>query len=243
VGEAVDRPDLTWVLGEVGLWSAQTEVTHDLVDAAQSGGIEGGQESLVETTVEGPGLMEFWWKVSSATNVGVLKLFVDDVPVLQPLSGERDWRAEAYAVGPGSHVFTWIYAKSSNDVAGADAGYLDQVNWIEADGYQSEAVWDQGAVYWTNGWHHLNWFGGYSDLEPGTGGWIWQAAHDSMYVDPSSTPGNIWFWALPAEWIWTSSTTYPYFYVLKFDTWFWYEPGSDNPRLFYNSRTGRWTLL
>jgi hypothetical protein len=216
-------------------------VTHDGVDAARSGTVGNGQQSWLETDVEGPGLMTFWWKVSSALQVGTLALSVDQAEVLAPLSGETGWEEQQYAVGPGLHTFSWSYRKAGTAVAGADAGFVDEVTWERADGYRTEATWDQGALTWTNGWRYLDWFGHYTDLDQADPtGWIWHEYHDDLYVSPSSMPDSIWWWAQGVQWIWTSRTSYPSVYVSRFGLWFWYSDGSDAPRWFLNPQSGVW---
>lgn len=246
LGGALDAPDLAWTTRGQAPWSSQSAVTHDGVDAARSGTVGNGQQSWLETDVEGPGLMTFWWKASSAPQVGLLALSVDQSEVLAPLSGETGWKEQQVAVGPGLHTFSWSYrtagaAPAGAAAAGADAGFVDEVSWERADGYRTEATWDQGALTWTNGWRYLDWFGHYVDLDLADAtGWIWHEYHDDLYVSPSSTPDSIWWWAQGVQWIWTSPTSYPSVYVSRFGLWFWYSEGTDEPRWFLNPQSGVW---
>ena len=64
IADALDTTGLTWTRGGSPLWSAQTVVTHDGVDAAQSGDVQYPQESWLEASVMGPAQLSFWWKVS-----------------------------------------------------------------------------------------------------------------------------------------------------------------------------------
>lgn len=50
--------------GTGGAFVAQTLVSHDAVDAAQSPTLVVGKESYLQTTVTGPGVVKFWWKRS-----------------------------------------------------------------------------------------------------------------------------------------------------------------------------------
>src|SRR5437867_1880600 len=70
LGEALDATNLVWVNSYWGPWRAQTNVTHDGVDAAESGPLRSGivgQAAWLETSVQGPGMVSFWWK-SAATS-------------------------------------------------------------------------------------------------------------------------------------------------------------------------------
>ena len=106
---------------------SQTNFTHDGLAAAESGAISAGQESTLQTTVSGPGVLGFWWKVSSGTNSGLFTFSIDAV-TNAVISGEVDWRLETFSVPVGLHTLKWTYAKSaSRSGAGLDAAWLDQV--------------------------------------------------------------------------------------------------------------------
>ena len=62
--EALDDEFEWTAYGDVA-WVTQFDVSHDGMDAAQSGEISEEQFSWLETTVTGPGVLSFWWKVSS----------------------------------------------------------------------------------------------------------------------------------------------------------------------------------
>lgn len=127
--QAVDSPALTWASPGQADWVGQMLVTHDGVDAGQSGVITHFQQSTAEILITGPGTLTFWWKVSSEANFDVLRFFMDDVeqPGIPGISGEVDWQQKTFTVPAGVHYLTWTYAKDSSQSAGADAGWLDQV--------------------------------------------------------------------------------------------------------------------
>ena len=111
LGEAVDNTYLAWTT--CGGWFAQTETYHYDNDAAQSNGI-----GSIETTVTGPCIISFYWKISSSG--GNLGLSVDGTETLG-ISGNTDWKGECYEVGDGAHSLRWIYYD------GSGYGWLDQV--------------------------------------------------------------------------------------------------------------------
>jgi hypothetical protein len=133
LGDAVNAPLLKWAtLGDT-IWQAETTVSHDLVSAAQSGVIGPNQSSVLQTSVNGPGNLSFWWKVSSAPDSGVLTFLVDGQAQTGSISGEVDWQLMTYAVsGPGTHTLAWIYAKDAGQPDGSDCGWLDEVSWTPA---------------------------------------------------------------------------------------------------------------
>src|SRR6185369_10991819 len=76
LAEALDTAGLTWTTGGNASWLGQTNVTFDGVDAARSGTITDGQESWLQTIVTGPGVVAFWWKVSSEGDSDVLQFYM-----------------------------------------------------------------------------------------------------------------------------------------------------------------------
>ncbi len=43
------------------------------------------------------------------------------------ITGEVAWRQQAYTVSSRPHTLTWAYVKDSADSAGADTGWIDNV--------------------------------------------------------------------------------------------------------------------
>ncbi len=139
--EALDSRDLVWTNGGSVAWTPQISVTHDGIDAAQSGTIGDKQTTWLETSVIGGGTLSFWWKVSSEKDYDMLSLYVDG-SLLHEISGETEWLFVSVPVaGDGSHVVRWEYSKDKNESAGDDCGWLDQVVWTpERSGF---ALWAQ----------------------------------------------------------------------------------------------------
>jgi len=86
----------------------------------------------METTVNGPGEMAFWWKVSSQSG-DYLEFYVDGVLKLGRITGEVDWTSKSYAIDPGQHVLRWRYVKNGSGSAGSDCAWVDAVQWMPAD--------------------------------------------------------------------------------------------------------------
>ncbi len=129
--EAVDNCDLGWFSWGHAQWFGQLEESYDGVDAAQSGEITHNRETWLETVAEGPGALYFWWKVSSEANYDWLEFHLGEAgqdAVLQDrISGEVDWREEAYELPAGFQQLQWVYTKDGSVSLGRDCGWLDQV--------------------------------------------------------------------------------------------------------------------
>ncbi|MDB6018342.1 MAG: hypothetical protein JWR19_2831 [Pedosphaera sp.] len=126
IGAAVDATNLIWITSGNAAWFGETTITHDGVDAAQSGVITHGQQVSVQANVAGPGVLTFWWKVSSEQFYDNLSFLIDSVQQTN-VSGEVDWQAQTFAIGSGNHTLKWTYQKDASVSLGSDAGWLDQV--------------------------------------------------------------------------------------------------------------------
>jgi YD repeat-containing protein len=128
IGAAVDATNLTWTTGGNANWAVQTATTRDGVAALQSGAIGAGQQTWFQTTTNGPGSLQFWWKVSSAANNN-LQFYINTQLVSQ-ISGNVDWNQVVTFIGTSNQVtLKWVYTNTTGATSGSNAGWVDQVSW------------------------------------------------------------------------------------------------------------------
>jgi hypothetical protein len=125
LGEALDTTNLTWTTGGQIGWSTTTSVTHDGVDAARSGATNDNSDSWIQTQIVGPGVLTFWWKVSS--EVFDTFEFYLGTNLQDFISGEVNWNQGYYPIPPGTYTVRWRYTRDSTGTSGQDAAWLDQV--------------------------------------------------------------------------------------------------------------------
>ena len=115
-------------------WFGQYETSHDGVDAAVSAAVVANQQSRISTSVTGPGVLSFWWKVSSLANSGRLTLLIDNIAQTTPapISGTTgDWAQVVVNISAGNHPVAWRYARDSNALtSGENRGYVDEVRFV-----------------------------------------------------------------------------------------------------------------
>ncbi len=134
LADALDTgASLTWDTIGAPAWFGQTSVSHDGMDAAQSGAAVHNSAVTITTTVEGPGAVSFWWKVSSETDKDYLKFFINGVQQSR-ISGEVNWETQRYVVPAGTQVFKWTYSKNATGSWGLDRGWVDQVRFFPGAG-------------------------------------------------------------------------------------------------------------
>jgi List-Bact-rpt repeat protein/immunoglobulin I-set domain protein len=123
-----DEPALVWTNGgELG-WYGQTNVTLDGLSAARSGPVSSLGESWMETTVQGPGTLSFWWKVDSSTNLDQLSFLINGVTQPSLISGVVDWQQQSYFLGTGPQTLRWRFRRNGGaDANRAEAAWVDQV--------------------------------------------------------------------------------------------------------------------
>jgi len=128
LAEALDT-SLNFVTGGEAEWFSQMVVSFFDGDAAQSGIISDNQESMLQTTIDGEGMLSFYWKVSSEIGYDFLEFYIDG-ELQDRISGTQDWQQMIYIVTePGPHTLEWRYVKDWSDSVGGDAGWVDQVEW------------------------------------------------------------------------------------------------------------------
>ncbi|MDB4721134.1 leucine-rich repeat protein, partial [Verrucomicrobiales bacterium] len=134
IAEAIDYDGTIDLINESDLnWIAQSSTSHDGIDAARSGGVSDGEISVLSTEVEGPSIVDFWWKVSSEAGFDTLAVYLDDKKV-QEISGDSDWMNQFVEISAGIHSISWVYSKDASISKGKDTGWLDQVRVLPFSG-------------------------------------------------------------------------------------------------------------
>lgn len=137
---AVDFFNSSWQSAGPGLWFTQTNVTHDGIDAAQTGSLIHGQTNWIGTTIRGPGTFSFWWKVSSEAGGDRLRFYSGSVEVAN-ITGEVGWQQKSYTLSTGLFNFRWEYTKDADISAGSDAAWMDQVVYAVPPFYFSSVAY------------------------------------------------------------------------------------------------------
>ena len=131
--EALDWPGQEWTASGPAPWAGQVFISNDAQDAARSGPIDDDQQSLLETTVTGPGTLRWWWKVSSESGWDHLRFHFRGEAQFG-ISGERDWEERSFYVPPGTHAVQWGYSKDRSGSDGQDAAWVDQITFEPSTG-------------------------------------------------------------------------------------------------------------
>ncbi len=128
INEALDNGDFNWTTYGAANWSGQQDVWLWGADAMRSGPIGDDQNSFHATSVQGPGVLGFDWKVSCEANRDDLELMVENV-ARDKISGEVDWQHKDILVPAGNHLVWFLYYKNSSGAAGNDCGWVDHLTF------------------------------------------------------------------------------------------------------------------
>ena len=97
-------------------------------------------QTLLSTTVTGPGTVNFSWKASCEDDAPDYKWdhgeFAVDGVARAYISGEADWTNVSVEVtGPGEHTLTWTYLKDDVESEGEDCIWVGGFGWESAEPY------------------------------------------------------------------------------------------------------------
>ncbi len=119
---ACNRPWTT--TGSAG-WYYDSTVSHDTWNSVRSGPVTDGQAATLQTTVNGPVSVSFWWKASSEPDWDTLSFSVNGM-LRNQISGNADWSQVTAVLADGPNLLQWTYAKDSSMAIGSDCGWVDQ---------------------------------------------------------------------------------------------------------------------
>ncbi len=124
--EGLDNLSMSITLGGQALWVGEKCPAVYGGDAGRSGWINDGQESWMQTTIDGPKILRFYWKVSSESGSDFLEYYLDEALQAQ-ISGETGWAKQVLTIPSGRHTVKWRYAKDGSVQSGQDSGWVDYV--------------------------------------------------------------------------------------------------------------------
>lgn len=109
-------------------WTISTTTPFEGMYCARSGAIGNSQSSImsITTTVTAAGTITFHYRVSSESGWDYLRFFDNGVEKGK-WSGEVAWTEASFAVGAGTHTFSWRYTKDGSGVGGSDCAWVDLI--------------------------------------------------------------------------------------------------------------------
>ena len=125
-------------------WTVVTDVSHDGVSSVRSGAIGNNGMTYLLASVRKAGTVTFWWRAACEAadeeegedgyyDYGAF--IVDDVVVARIAGHDGGWHYVSHEIAKGGkHTLKWEYSKDGSTSYQPDCIWLDQVQWIPADG-------------------------------------------------------------------------------------------------------------
>lgn len=131
LAQALDNDALAWATGNSAPWTGQGGVSAGGDAAALSGARAGEGISWLETSVSGPGVLEFDWRLATDQAADTL-ILMDNGTVLAAITGFTEWDRLSLALPGGPHTLRWTFIGSVDGAEPAGAGCLDRVRLTSA---------------------------------------------------------------------------------------------------------------
>ena len=125
-------------------WTVDADVSHDGVSSVRSGTIGNNGMTYLLASVRKAGTVTFWWRAACEAadeeegedgyyDYGAF--IVDDVVVARIAGHDGEWHYVSHEIAKGGkHTLKWEYSKDGATSFAPDCVWLDQVQWIPADG-------------------------------------------------------------------------------------------------------------
>ena len=125
IGEALGQPEMAW---KSDGWAVGQDRDAEGGCYIETEPLSDGGVAYIETTVEGPAIVSFAWRVSCEEYGDFLDFFVDGKSV-RWMTGETGWTVAACELVAGAHTLVWQYTKDESIGGGADCAGLRDVNF------------------------------------------------------------------------------------------------------------------
>lgn len=124
-------------------WTITTSPVFDGTYAAASGNISDGQTSWLERSANGPGYIDFWYRVSSESGYDFFRFLIDGQEVTSN-SGSTTWIEVYQTFDAGPHTLRWEYSKDGSVSAGSDTAWIDALKLVTDNTTWTDVVADTG---------------------------------------------------------------------------------------------------
>lgn len=113
------------------VWSIQTVLPHSGTRSLRSPPIGDSASTSTVLSLKGPGLLTFWYIVSSESGYDWLRIFIDGVQVVATTGTNNVYQLfQQQITGEGNHTVTFTYAKDSSQGHGYDSGFIDDIQFF-----------------------------------------------------------------------------------------------------------------
>jgi hypothetical protein len=149
---ALDNTVLAFNRPDAKKWFGQKVESWDGVDSMQSPVLNHSESSTIETTVAGPGTINYYWKANSEIG-DVLSLRIG-ASTVDSVSGSTGWVSRSQTVPAGVQTLRWMFTRNASGDGGSNSVWLDRVSFTGATGptmtFPLTVNWTVGQLYYFN---------------------------------------------------------------------------------------------
>lgn len=151
LAQGLDTTGFIFETSGTGEWFLDTATSVNGSDSVASSNISNNGFATFSTTITGPGLFTFAWKVSSEESYDFLSVSLDSNEQ-NTISGDIDWTETALIIPEGVHTVSWTYEKDFLDSIGDDKGWVDHLRFTPGNFSRTlgQAL-DYPGLVWTSG--------------------------------------------------------------------------------------------
>ncbi len=126
--ESGDLSNYTWVNDQYHPWQIDENQVYEGQYSIKSGGAGDSQSTTLDLQYSsiGEDSISFYKKLSTEEGYDYFKFYIDGI-IQGSWSGNVDWSREVFFVGPGEHVFSWVYEKDHSQSIGDDCAWIDYI--------------------------------------------------------------------------------------------------------------------
>ena len=144
LSEALNLFGYTMESDENAPWVVDSDMSHDGVSSVRSGTIGNNGVTMLSVSLRKAGTVSFWWRAKcedaeeedGETYYYDYGSFAVDGNVVARIAGnDTGWQYVSHEITTGGkHVLSWEYSKDGATSYAPDCIWVDQVQWIPADG-------------------------------------------------------------------------------------------------------------
>ena len=208
LAEGLDARNLKFLNTGQSSWVKVSSSNSEGQDAVMSSSSDDAVLSRLLTMIEGPGVLEFAWKIDGSDfDGGRLGFYINDSEV-SVLKSKSDWKKTTHFIASGKQKLEWTFRLGVMDV-GEYKGYLDAVRFytpnnsqpvltIQPKGVNVEGVEDVSLKVATEGWPipELQWFHDEIPIKGANNerlplGMIWPEDEGNYWVVAKNSQGEV----------------------------------------------------
>jgi len=127
-----------WSITDLDFYEGQYSIISGSVSSFQTSGLE------LDISLNMPGTISFWYKVSSLVNIDKLQFRINNM-IRGDWHGEIGWTYFEDIVPAGNHTLKWLYLKGSGGSSGQDCAWIDFITFPPIN-----SNIDESAIFYTN---------------------------------------------------------------------------------------------